>query len=418
MSEVATDTLRTAAALGKIFGFGELAAASAANEDALLDALDEASAAQLVRPVEGGDGFAFTHDKIREVLYEEMNPIRRRRLHQRIGEALERMLAAQSASAAAGRARARACACRISRITSRRPATSSARSSTCAGRRTTRIASSRTTRRSNISSRRASRPRRCSATTTSRRSTSRPATCTRRAARAGSPQSVSSAHSRGHTRRPRARRSRSRSATATCREATRAASQLLQEAVAELDPAAQANALAHALALIGRYHHYRAEPRKALEYLERALSLALPQDDAVTLTDIYGYLAGAHQHLVQLDESDRFARAAIALGERKDFPSATALGSEFLAENAHGRGRWDDALRYALRDRDEGRKIGSLARVAWSGFPRTAALHATGRLAEARAEALATHGAGRADRREPLGDVGRSGAGADRGRPG
>ena len=33
--------------------------------------------------------FAFTHDKIREVLYEEMNPIRRRRLHQRIGEALE-----------------------------------------------------------------------------------------------------------------------------------------------------------------------------------------------------------------------------------------------------------------------------------------------------------------------------------------
>ena len=59
--------------------FGELAAVvSAADEDALLDALDEASAAQLIRADVGGtkaagadDGFAFTHDKIREVLNEE-----------------------------------------------------------------------------------------------------------------------------------------------------------------------------------------------------------------------------------------------------------------------------------------------------------------------------------------------------------
>ena len=35
------------------------------------------------------ESFSFTHDKIREVLYEEINPIRRKRLHQRIGEALE-----------------------------------------------------------------------------------------------------------------------------------------------------------------------------------------------------------------------------------------------------------------------------------------------------------------------------------------
>src|SRR6185295_8457770 len=33
---------------------------------------------------------AFTHDKIREVLYEELNPVRRRRLHQRLGEAIEK----------------------------------------------------------------------------------------------------------------------------------------------------------------------------------------------------------------------------------------------------------------------------------------------------------------------------------------
>src|SRR5262249_39981502 len=82
--------LHTAAALGKIFEFAELAAASSAGEDALLDALDEATAAQLVQPL-GAERFSFTHDKIREVLVEELNPVRRRRLHQRIGEALERL---------------------------------------------------------------------------------------------------------------------------------------------------------------------------------------------------------------------------------------------------------------------------------------------------------------------------------------
>ena len=33
-------------------------------------------------------------------------------------------------------------------------------------------------------------------------------------------------------------------------------------------------------ALVGRYYHYRTEQSKALEYLERALELAQPQDDA------------------------------------------------------------------------------------------------------------------------------------------
>ena len=107
------DALRTAAALGKIFRFGELAAVSPASEDVLLDALDEASTAQLIRANNSGpgassggdDSFAFTHDKIREVLYEELNPIRRRRLHQRIGETLETLhgvLVRDGAKAGAG----------------------------------------------------------------------------------------------------------------------------------------------------------------------------------------------------------------------------------------------------------------------------------------------------------------------------
>ena len=55
----------------------------------LLDALDEGVGAQLIAPV-SGDSFTFTHDKIREVLYEELNPIRRRRLHRNAAEGLER----------------------------------------------------------------------------------------------------------------------------------------------------------------------------------------------------------------------------------------------------------------------------------------------------------------------------------------
>jgi len=104
LTDATVDALRTAAALGKIFSFNELAAVTSGNVETLLDALDEASAAQLVRangddgPISSGehDNFAFTHDKIREVLYEELNPIRQRRLHQRIGEALERLYGASA----------------------------------------------------------------------------------------------------------------------------------------------------------------------------------------------------------------------------------------------------------------------------------------------------------------------------------
>ncbi|HEY0364860.1 MAG TPA: protein kinase, partial [Pyrinomonadaceae bacterium] len=82
------DVLRVCAILGKVFTFEELSAAAEQNEDVLLDALDEAVGAQLI--VAGpGDSFSFTHDKIREVLYEELNPIRRRRLHRHVAEGLE-----------------------------------------------------------------------------------------------------------------------------------------------------------------------------------------------------------------------------------------------------------------------------------------------------------------------------------------
>jgi tetratricopeptide (TPR) repeat protein len=157
----------------------------------------------------------------------------------------------------------------------------------------------------------------------------------------------------------------------------------LEQAIAELNPETQTNALALAMALVGRYYHYRTEHRKAVEFLERARQLAEPLDDAVTLGNIYTFLAGAYQHLLLYRESDRWAREAIALGERKNSPEAIASGNEFLAENSAGRGLWDEALVYAAKDADAGRRSGSLARVAWSEFSRVQALHGKGELAAA-----------------------------------
>ncbi len=80
VSAECNETLRAAAVLGKTFTIDELmAAADGQNENKLLDALDEAVAAQLLA-ADRDEAFVFTHDKIREVLYEELNPIRRRRL--------------------------------------------------------------------------------------------------------------------------------------------------------------------------------------------------------------------------------------------------------------------------------------------------------------------------------------------------
>ena len=88
VSQPTTEVLRSAAILGKTFEFSELAAVAEQPEDALLDALDEAVAAQLLE-TRSGESVIFTHDKIREVLYHELNPIRRRRLHSRVAEGLE-----------------------------------------------------------------------------------------------------------------------------------------------------------------------------------------------------------------------------------------------------------------------------------------------------------------------------------------
>jgi DNA-binding SARP family transcriptional activator len=83
------DTLRVAAVIGPEFDLSTLAEATGWNRDELLDALDEAVAAELVTeaPASFG-GYEFTHALVRQTLYQELSATRRAQIHWRIGRSL------------------------------------------------------------------------------------------------------------------------------------------------------------------------------------------------------------------------------------------------------------------------------------------------------------------------------------------
>ena len=85
--------LTHAAVLGRQFRLDALAQVTGKDEEELVDLLDEALAARLLREVrvEGQDRYEFTQSMVREVLYEGISRHRRRRMHLRTGEALEQL---------------------------------------------------------------------------------------------------------------------------------------------------------------------------------------------------------------------------------------------------------------------------------------------------------------------------------------
>jgi DNA-binding SARP family transcriptional activator len=99
LSPAARALAEVAATVGRSFSFDILLRATDAGEDAVVDALDELWQRRIVR-VQGQAGpasvarYDFSHDKIRETTYADINPPRRPLLHRRVAEALERIHAA------------------------------------------------------------------------------------------------------------------------------------------------------------------------------------------------------------------------------------------------------------------------------------------------------------------------------------
>ncbi len=88
LSKPARDLVGLASAIGREFSAEVLADASDADEDTFVSGLDELWRRGIVRE-RGTDAYDFTHDKIREVAYGGLGPVRRRH-HRRIAEALLR----------------------------------------------------------------------------------------------------------------------------------------------------------------------------------------------------------------------------------------------------------------------------------------------------------------------------------------
>jgi DNA-binding SARP family transcriptional activator len=88
LPESTVGALRTAAVIGRRFDAPTLARATGIEEDDLLDVVEPAEAAGLVRDV-GVDRFAFAHALVRDTLAAGLSATRRARVHARVAEALE-----------------------------------------------------------------------------------------------------------------------------------------------------------------------------------------------------------------------------------------------------------------------------------------------------------------------------------------
>jgi DNA-binding winged helix-turn-helix (wHTH) protein/tetratricopeptide (TPR) repeat protein len=92
LSEACNRVLGIASVVGREFDATLLEAVADLHDSALLDALEEATRAQLVRESQEVSGrFEFMHALIREALYSELSSPRRARWHRRVADAIERL---------------------------------------------------------------------------------------------------------------------------------------------------------------------------------------------------------------------------------------------------------------------------------------------------------------------------------------
>jgi predicted ATPase len=92
-SETGRQVLSAAAVLGGPFDADLLRDTSGRTEEETIGAVEELVAIGLLRePRDNADGYAFSHDKMRELVYEDAGPARRRSLHRRAADALRARL--------------------------------------------------------------------------------------------------------------------------------------------------------------------------------------------------------------------------------------------------------------------------------------------------------------------------------------
>jgi DNA-binding SARP family transcriptional activator len=93
LSERARHLAAMAAVIGREFDFPLLQEATGAGEDEVAEGIEELVRRRILKAAD--DGFAFSHERIREVAYAELLGVRRRAMHGAVAGALERTHAAQ-----------------------------------------------------------------------------------------------------------------------------------------------------------------------------------------------------------------------------------------------------------------------------------------------------------------------------------
>jgi tetratricopeptide (TPR) repeat protein len=371
ISDPASEVLRTAAVLGKQFEFAELLSIARKPEDALLDALDEAVAAQLIVPGRG-ESFAFTHDKIREVLYDELNPIRRRRLHLSIAEGLERLeeqgkdVAVEdlshhfvhSGDCARGLIYAERAARAAEKVFAWEEAlTMLERARECAetlGRAVEMLRIDEAMGDAAFAS-------------------GNIATATTHYERAISASSASS---------DVRNRLRGKAGEAYVVSGDPRGEEHALRALEDLDPERLPQETAQAMTVQARYRHLRGELDQAAEIYLSAIELAKPFGDWNFMVRLYSFLAGTYQHLAEFDLSDAVANRCIEIGGAEKIAEGIMFGYEFLAENSYYRGLWHRQVEFNEREEAMALETHAGERYGWAQF-RAFSLYQLGRLQEA-----------------------------------
>jgi class 3 adenylate cyclase/tetratricopeptide (TPR) repeat protein len=92
LGQDAERVLSMAAVIGRDFDLDLLARSTTTLEDELLDTLEAAAAASLVRELADAPGhYSFAHALVQHTLYEDLGPTRRARAHRQVAEALEEL---------------------------------------------------------------------------------------------------------------------------------------------------------------------------------------------------------------------------------------------------------------------------------------------------------------------------------------